>query len=59
MEACRENARRFSPERFRREFGVFVEREWAAFDDERRRGTAHGPPTQKAGAAQSPAASPA
>ena len=59
VEACRENARRFSPERFRQEFGAFVEREWAAFDDERRRGTAHGPRTQKAGAARSPAASPA
>jgi glycosyltransferase involved in cell wall biosynthesis len=58
-EACRANARRFSPERFRQEFGAFVEREWAAFDDERRRGTAHGARTQKAGAARSPAASPA
>jgi glycosyltransferase involved in cell wall biosynthesis len=59
-EACRENARRFSPERFRAEFGAFVEREWAAFDDERRRGVAQGRRrTEKAGAARSPAASPA
>jgi glycosyltransferase involved in cell wall biosynthesis len=30
-EACRENALRFSPERFRTEFTACVEREWAAF----------------------------
>ncbi|AIA54129.1 glycosyltransferase family 4 protein [Acidithiobacillus caldus] len=30
-EACRENALRFAPERFRAEFTAFVEREWAAF----------------------------
>jgi len=30
-EACRENALRFAPERFRTEFTTFVEREWAAF----------------------------
>jgi len=30
-EACRENALRFSPERFRAEFTALVEREWAAF----------------------------
>ncbi|MHB0889417.1 glycosyltransferase family 4 protein [Acidithiobacillus sp.] len=30
-ENCRENALRFAPERFRREFGDFVEREWTAF----------------------------
>jgi glycosyltransferase involved in cell wall biosynthesis len=30
-EACRENALRFAPERFRKEFTAFVEREWAAF----------------------------
>jgi hypothetical protein len=31
-EACRENALRFAPERFRAEFTAFVEREWAAFE---------------------------
>ena len=30
-QACRANAERFSPERFRREFSALVEREWAAF----------------------------
>jgi glycosyltransferase involved in cell wall biosynthesis len=42
--SCRRNALRFSPERFRREFADFVAREWAIFDDERRRtpGTASG-----------------
>jgi glycosyltransferase involved in cell wall biosynthesis len=30
-EACRENALRFAPERFRAELTAFVEREWAAF----------------------------
>ena len=30
-EACRENALRFAPERFRTEFTTFVEGEWAAF----------------------------
>ena len=30
-EACRENALRFAPERFRAEFTALVEREWAAF----------------------------
>ncbi|MBU2782801.1 glycosyltransferase family 4 protein, partial [Acidithiobacillus caldus] len=30
-EACRENALRFAPERFRAEFTACVEREWAAF----------------------------
>lgn len=30
-EACRENALRFAPERFRTEFTAFVEREWEAF----------------------------
>ena len=30
-QACRANAERFSPERFRREFSGLVEREWAAF----------------------------
>jgi hypothetical protein len=30
-EACRENALRFSPDRFRAEFTPFVEREWGAF----------------------------
>ncbi|MDA8152671.1 MAG: glycosyltransferase [Acidithiobacillus sp.] len=30
-EACRENALRFAPERFRAEFTAFVEREWTAF----------------------------
>jgi glycosyltransferase involved in cell wall biosynthesis len=38
-EACRRNALRFSPERFRREFSDFVDREWAVFEEERRRGT--------------------
>ncbi|MBU2803382.1 glycosyltransferase family 4 protein [Acidithiobacillus caldus] len=32
-EACRENALRFAPERFRAEFTAFVEREWAAFQN--------------------------
>ena len=30
-QACRANAERFSPERFRREFSALVEREWVAF----------------------------
>ena len=30
-QACRANAERFSPERFRSEFSALVEREWAAF----------------------------
>ena len=30
-EACRENALRFAPERFRAEFTAFVEREWSNF----------------------------
>ncbi|WP_312283562.1 glycosyltransferase family 4 protein [Candidatus Igneacidithiobacillus taiwanensis] len=30
-EACRDNALRFAPERFREEFMAFVEREWMAF----------------------------
>lgn len=30
-QACRENALRFAPERFRAEFTALVEREWAAF----------------------------
>jgi glycosyltransferase involved in cell wall biosynthesis len=30
-EACRRNALRFAPDRFRREFADFVAREWAAF----------------------------
>jgi len=29
--ACRTNAVRFAPERFRQEFSAFVEREWQAF----------------------------
>ena len=29
--ACRANAERYAPERFRREFAALVEREWAAF----------------------------
>jgi glycosyltransferase involved in cell wall biosynthesis len=32
-EACRENALRFAPERFRAELTAFVEREWAAFQN--------------------------
>ncbi|MDF1502336.1 glycosyltransferase [Roseisolibacter sp. H3M3-2] len=36
-DACRRNALRFSPERFRRDFADFVAREWAIFDDELRR----------------------
>jgi glycosyltransferase involved in cell wall biosynthesis len=39
-DACRRNARRFAPERFRREFADFVAREWALFDEARRRGAA-------------------
>ena len=34
-EACRENALRFAPERFRTEFKAFVEREWVAFRGDR------------------------
>lgn len=30
-EDCRNNAERFSAERFRREFGILVDREWASF----------------------------
>ena len=30
-QACRANAERFAPERFRREFAAVVEREWSAF----------------------------
>ncbi|WP_028988633.1 glycosyltransferase family 4 protein [Thermithiobacillus tepidarius DSM 3134] len=33
--ACRENALRFAPERFRAEFMALVEREWAAFRERR------------------------
>lgn len=32
-DACRENAMRFSPERFRDEFKVFVDKSWAKFKD--------------------------
>ena len=35
-QACRTNAERFSPERFRREFSALVEREWAAFQQRMR-----------------------
>jgi len=34
-EACRENALRFSPERFRAEFSALIEREWAVFQRDR------------------------
>lgn len=37
--ACRQNALRFSPERFRREFVNFVETEWAAFLDDKLQGS--------------------
>jgi glycosyltransferase involved in cell wall biosynthesis len=37
-DACRRNALRFSPDRFRQEFSDFVAREWGVFEDERRRG---------------------
>ena len=33
-EACRENALRFAPERFRAEFTAFVEQQWANFQSE-------------------------
>ena len=39
-EACRENALRFAPERFRAEFTAFVEQEWAAFSRQIRCGRA-------------------
>ena len=35
-QACRANAERFAPERFRREFSALVEREWAAFQQRMR-----------------------
>ena len=35
-QACRANAERFAPERFRREFSAVVEREWAAFQQRMR-----------------------
>lgn len=38
-EACRENVLRFSPERFRAEFSVLVEEEWAKFQRKRAVGT--------------------
>lgn len=38
--ACRENALRFSPERFRREFTELVDAEWTAFLAHHHRGTA-------------------
>jgi glycosyltransferase involved in cell wall biosynthesis len=34
-QACRGNAERFAPERFRREFGTLVEREWLRHADQR------------------------
>ena len=34
-EACRENALRFSPERFRSEFAAFVEERWVRFQEEK------------------------
>lgn len=33
--ACRENALRFSPERFRQEFGNFVDQSWQAFAEQK------------------------
>lgn len=33
--ACRENALRFSPERFRQEFGNFVDQRWQAFAEQK------------------------
>lgn len=35
-EACRENAQRFNPERFRQEFKVFVDKAWAEFSSKAR-----------------------
>ncbi len=36
--ACRNNALRFSTDRFRREFSEFVESKWASFDEQRQQG---------------------